>query len=425
MGLADAGSPLSHEETMKWASHIRKHGIVQFINLFKKQKTRRGDVFKWGEEIEYTIVKFDDDKREVKLNLKGEELLKELNINGSDGFWAPEYGAFMIEGTPAQPFEGLDFSCVEENMRKRRKEVKKLLKSDEDLICITSFPRMGCENFTYPIAKPTPIDGITKSIFFPDACIFPGHSRYKNTTKNIMARRGEKPFYNLQVFKDKKTKNPLDDSYIYEKNALPDHVYLDSMGFGCGYSCLQTTFQASDLSEARVLYDQLASFCPIMMVLTASAPFHRGFITDVDARWNILCHTQDCRTPEEKGLRPLNKNKFVINKSRHDSIDCYISPEGKKFNDLEILFYEEDYKTLVDNGIDDLLAQHVAHLFIRDTISVFKEKIHQDDEEEIGHFENIQSTVWQTMRLKPPPPNTSIGWRVEFRPCDVQKMQPL
>lgn len=57
---------------------------------------------------------------------------------------------------------------------------------------------MGCENFTYPIAKPTPIDGITKSIFFPDACIFPGHSRYKNTTKNIMARRGEKPFYNLQ-----------------------------------------------------------------------------------------------------------------------------------------------------------------------------------------------------------------------------------
>lgn len=123
------------------------------------------------------------------------------------------------------------------------------------------------------------------------------------------------------------------------------------------------------------------------MVLTASAPFHRGFITDVDARWNILCHTQDCRTPEEKGLRPLNKNKFVINKSRHDSIDCYISPEGKKFNDLEILFYEEDYKTLVDNGIDDLLAQHVAHLFIRDTISVFKEKIHQDDEEEIGHFE--------------------------------------
>jgi len=24
------------------------------------------------------------------------------------------------------------------------------------------------------------------------------------------------------------------------------------------------------------------------------------------------------------------------------------------------------------------------------------------------------------MRFKPPPPNSSIGWRVEFRPCEVQ-----
>ena len=34
--------------------------------------------------------------------------------------------------------------------------------------------------------------------------------------------------------------------------------------------------------------------------------------------------------------------------------------------------------------------------------------------------QNIQSTNWQTMRFKPPPPNSSIGWRVEFRPCEVQ-----
>lgn len=24
------------------------------------------------------------------------------------------------------------------------------------------------------------------------------------------------------------------------------------------------------------------------------------------------------------------------------------------------------------------------------------------------------------MRFKPPPPNSTIGWRVEFRPCEVQ-----
>ena len=36
--------------------------------------------------------------------------------------------------------------------------------------------------------------------------------------------------------------------------------------------------------------------------------------------------------------------------------------------------------------------------------------------------QNIQSTNWQSMRFKPPPPNSSIGWRVEFRPLEVSKI---
>lgn len=39
------------------------------------------------------------------------------------------------------------------------------------------------------------------------------------------------------------------------------------------------------------------------------------------------------------------------------------------------------------SGIDKLLAQHIAHLFIRDPLSVFEEKIHLDDENESDHFE--------------------------------------
>lgn len=34
--------------------------------------------------------------------------------------------------------------------------------------------------------------------------------------------------------------------------------------------------------------------------------------------------------------------------------------------------------------------------------------------------QNIQSTNWQTLRFKPPPANSPIGWRVEFRPMEVQ-----
>lgn len=87
---------------------------------------------------------------------------------------------------------------------------------------------------------------------------------------------------------------------------------------------------------------------------------------------------------------------------------------------MPLIYDENDYQKLRDGNIDHLLAQHVAHLFIRDSISLFSEKVHQNDEEDTDHFENIQSTNWQTMRFKPPPPNSQIGWRVEFRPCEAQ-----
>lgn len=85
-----------------------------------------------------------------------------------------------------------------------------------------------------------------------------------------------------------------------------------------------------------------------------------------------------------------------------------------------MIYDEANYKKLRDGGIDHLLAQHVAHLFVRDSVSLFSEKVHQNDMEDTDHFENIQSTNWQTMRFKPPPPNSTIGWRVEFRPCEIQ-----
>lgn len=147
----------------------------------------------------------------------------------------------------------------------------------------------------------------------------------------------------------------------------------------------------------------------------------------------------DCRTEEERGLKPLKENRFVIKKSRYDSIDSYLSEQGDKYNDIEVVYDKAIYDRLRANDIDHLLAQHIAHLFIRDTVSLFSEKVQQDDERDTDHFEvnlelnffvtflkenynlqNIQSTNWQTMRFKPPPPNSKIGWRVEFRPCEVQ-----
>ena len=49
-------------------------------------------------------------------------------------------------------------------------------------------------------------------------------------------------------------------------------------------------------------------------------------------------------------------------------------------------------------GIDEQLAEHFAHLFIRDPVSLFQEKVGSYDDTDTDHFENIQSTNWQTMR---------------------------
>ena len=79
-------------------------------------------------------------------------------------------------------------------------------------------------------------------------------------------------------------------------------------------------FQACNLQEAERLYDQLAPLCPIMLSLTAATPIFRGFLSDVDCRWDIISASVDCRTKQERGLEELTTERFVIPKSRYDSI---------------------------------------------------------------------------------------------------------
>jgi len=130
-----------------------------------------------------------------------------------------------------------------------------------------------------------------------------------------------------------------------------------------------------------------------------------------------------------------------IYKSRYDSISTFIyqAPElhsGEQdglqnrvlnmYNDISLPIDEEKYQQLRKQGIDPALAQHIAHLFIRDPLVVFDGAVEEvDDETQTEHFESIQSTNWQTVRWKPPPPRNSpndphIGWRTEFRSMEMQ-----
>lgn len=169
----------------------------------------------------------------------------------------------------------------------------------------------------------------------------------------------------------------------------PDHIFLDSMGFGMGCCCLQVTFGASNICEARLLYDQLTPLTPILMAMSAASPAHRGYLTDRDCRWSIIAGSVDDRTPAEvTGVDPKTGQAVRrIPKSRYDSVDLYIYPTNKVYNDIEILKNEKAYNRLIEAKVDDLLAEHIAHLFIRDPLVIFKEKIDIDDKKESDHFE--------------------------------------
>lgn len=76
---------------------------------------------------------------------------------------------------------------------------------------------------------------------------------------------------------------------------------------------------------------------------------------------------------------------------------------------------------LLDVGMDQRLATHFAHLFVRDPLVVYNEDLEKVDVNETKQFEMFQSTNWQTLRFKPPALSTQdMGWRVEFRAMEVQ-----
>ena len=434
MGLLTKGLPLSWEEILPYVDYIKEHGIAQFLAIYNKAKHREDNLFRWGDEIEYTIVKFDHEAKKVRVCLRGDEILKQLqaqaeinDMMGTDNktLWAPELCGYMIEGTPGHPYGALlaCFNMVETNMIKRRKEVQKFLNDDEALMSM-SFPALGTLDFTFPPTKIDMKNSFGRSMWFSDEVVHQGHPRYTNLLRNITQRRGEKISINVPIFKDEKTPWPFTEEFECpeaKKNAKENHIHLDHLGFGPGCCCLQITFQAINMEEASWLYDQLAPITPILVALSAATPIFRSYLADVDSRWDVISASADDRTAEERGIAPLKNSKFVLDTARYACLSCYIHETSQPYNDVEVVYEDKIYQKLIDEGVDEHVARHIAYMFVRDPIQVYKERLEQDDENSTEHFETIQSSVWNNMRFKPPPSdNPSIGWRVEFRPTEVQ-----
>mmetsp|Transcript_14707 Transcript_14707/g.25439 ORF Transcript_14707/g.25439 Transcript_14707/m.25439 type:complete len:743 (-) Transcript_14707:451-2679(-) len=468
MGFLTEGHPLEWTESLPYLKQVKADGIAQFLHVYKTLGTRRGDVLKWGDEVEYIIVKKDTKNKRVLLSLRAPEIIKELQEeerhskpSGStvEVLWRPEYANWMVEGTPGVPYRCFvaDLELVEHNMALRRREVQNMLHQDEFIVSLPAFPRLGCGVFTDPPSYP--MGPAARSFFVSDDVINP-HPRFATLTRNIRLRRKSKVNIRVPLFMDEHTpatipifsdgflEDPLSPNAgtddvggqaqgedMTRQSSIPhaphdtyyddprkfltskiDDVYLDAMAFGMGACCLQVTVQARDIHESRLLYDQLAVLGPIFLALSAGTPIQRGYLLDTDVRWHVISESVDDRTEEERN--------GLIAKSRYDSISCFISDSPEMncalYNDIPLEINGEAYEKLRAEGVDELLARHVAHLFIRDPLVIYREKINLDNTKNMDHFENIQSTNWNSVRFKPPPLDSDIGWRVEFRTMDIQ-----
>lgn len=416
MGFLAEGKTLTWEESAPYRQYIKDHGILQFVALYNRLNNRPQDEFKWGDEVEYVLVKIPEDgfaticTESAKYQKIGNELAAEENLNIK---LLPEYGSFMIEATPGTPYGDTTQALlsVEDNLRLRRQTLERIIDEDVYLFTVGNFSMLGTDTYLDP---PSPAgQPIAESLYVSDDVINP-HPRFGTLTKNIRTRRGENVDIHIPIFQDENTPEDIVD------------IHMDAMSFGMGCCCLQVTFQARTLWEARCLYDQLAILTPIMMALGASTPFHRGMISDIDCRWTVISQSVDDRTEMERGVVPLEEEngQQQIAKSRYDTIDCFLCEctdlLDDNMNDIDLVIDQDAYETLRTNGIDDRLAKHFAHLWIREPLVIYSHRIEVDDDSTTEHFENIQSTNWQNVRFKPPPPNSDIGWRVEFRTMEIQ-----
>jgi len=479
MGLLKESRTLTWEETQKKSAEVKKRGAEYFSDVYANVHPSKIFGFLWGEELEQNLVI--EEQGNWVLLPASDLVLQELK-NETDGIYNIEYARYMIETTPSVPYEPRfsAFAKVEQGMEIRRKTVEKALESlfkekKASVLSLPCFPLLG-DLFAFGTngksahawsrewseayeanekesaeEKDGKTDGdkkvtdrtekdvitktskqtedktgekedkkdsalskycqrlvpsfkITRSRHFPDFAIT-WHRRFHDFTKNIRLRKGAPLHFEILPAKIEK------EGGAWNKGA--SSVVIDSMGQGMGCCCLQLTMQSESLDEARFLYDSIGAICPLLLFLTMGTAAVSGTLTESSTRWDIVAASVDCRKEEES----------FIKKSRYSSIDLYVSDMPEElysiYNDINPYLEKNVLDILISRGVDKAMAHHIASLYIRDPILCYEDSSGRDD------FENIQSSNWRSMRLKPP--KEKIGgegapgaWLVEVRPMEIQ-----
>ena len=121
--------------------------------------------------------------------------------------WRPEYGAWMIEGTPGAPYGGstADLRAVERNMAVRRFRIERALPRGVLAFSIVNFPLLGAGGDSFSSPPAAPGGPFSRSAYVSDAVISP-HPRFGTLTASIRRRRGRKVDIQMPLYRDRNTR---------------------------------------------------------------------------------------------------------------------------------------------------------------------------------------------------------------------------
>ena len=251
MVAVSEGEVLNWEEIKNNLELIRAKQVRQLIRIYNEHKEISNDPFKWGDEIELSIIKFDNENKKCHLLLKSEEFFKYIEqVKASDNKedieeleqceFHNEYTSYIIESIPGSVNEGDVEALVkmQDNIKLRRKVIQKFLGKDEHVIALTSFPLLGCKNFTYPHHNPIDIEERHNSLFYSNEIIMK-EALFMSATFLKIDRTESKPVINVPVFKDTNTPSPYIETLPNGKQSNPDQIFMDHDGFAMGCCCIQ------------------------------------------------------------------------------------------------------------------------------------------------------------------------------------------
>ena len=101
---------LSWLEIKENLEKIRAKQVKQLIRIYNKHKHLTNDPFKWGDEVEFSLIKFDHENKKCHLLLKSKKILEQIKRLGktechSDQFeFHPEASNYMVEALPGEEY---------------------------------------------------------------------------------------------------------------------------------------------------------------------------------------------------------------------------------------------------------------------------------------------------------------------------------